>query len=627
MVEIAAPGGNADRRHSDILSTLNSGDHEPQRRAATTTCSYAGTSMATPHVSGVVSLMLSVNPSLTPAQVLSKIQTTARAFPTPGPACNPTPAGLRLQLHHRVVRQRHHRRGGGRRLGCRIPTSSTTLTSSGNPSLAGVSVTFTATVTGTNPTGSVKFNDGGVTIAGCAAIALTGSGNARTAACSTSSLTMGSHAITASYAGDVGNGPSNGMLTQVISPGVPGTATVVANPYGALSVQGATLVGNTISNLQPTVVIQLGSILPPAGAAAEIDFQGLNLAAGSSLTIRSGAPGQLVFLVNTDANGSAIAGVLQAQSGNGAPPPILYVKNRHGFTLYAGGSIDAHSGLGVDTTFNSFTVAQPIVNAGTLDGGSALELVASGITGGGAFRGNAIIVRTFGNANNPVNGAFYLSNGLQLFPSTGNNIALTLNTFGSAAQFMNLHGHGDLSVWMPSAWPPGSVVPPNNQVVAPNGVRAAGVADPSYGGSSLIVQSTGSIALVNGGTNDFVFAGGIVFKAATSIDTAGVLVNQGWTTSGQPFQGTFFEAPQIGSSVGFIQSYTNNLNWVNFSTFPITPVRAFMLVRNGSGTASFVASDGVTPHLNTYSVLINTAALGQCWTCLQNPNPVNMYGP
>jgi hypothetical protein len=38
--------------------------------------------MATPHVSGIASLMLSVNPSLTPAQVLAMIQTTARAFPT-----------------------------------------------------------------------------------------------------------------------------------------------------------------------------------------------------------------------------------------------------------------------------------------------------------------------------------------------------------------------------------------------------------------------------------------------------------------------------------------------------------------------------------------------------------------
>ncbi|HTR56646.1 MAG TPA: hypothetical protein VMM27_00570, partial [Casimicrobiaceae bacterium] len=90
----------------------------------------------------------------------------------------------------------------------------------------------------------------------------------------------------------------------------------------------------------------------------------------------------------------------------------------------------------------------------------------------------------------------------------------------------------------------------------------------------------------------------------------------------------FFEAPVIMSSTGFIQSYTNNLNWVNFSVFPSTPVRAFVLLRNADNTASFAPSDAVTPHLNTYSVLINAAAQGQCWNpCLINSQPVNMFGP
>ncbi len=45
--------------------------------------------MATPHVSGVVSLMLAVNPSLNPAQVAQRLQQTARAFPTgTGADCN-----------------------------------------------------------------------------------------------------------------------------------------------------------------------------------------------------------------------------------------------------------------------------------------------------------------------------------------------------------------------------------------------------------------------------------------------------------------------------------------------------------------------------------------------------------
>ncbi len=80
-IKIAAPGGEmtVGTEANGILSTLNTG---------TTTAStysyqyYQGTSMATPHVSGIVSLMLSLNPNLTPSQVLSILQSTARSFPT-----------------------------------------------------------------------------------------------------------------------------------------------------------------------------------------------------------------------------------------------------------------------------------------------------------------------------------------------------------------------------------------------------------------------------------------------------------------------------------------------------------------------------------------------------------------
>ena len=89
------------------------------------------------------------------------------------------------------------------------PPSTTTLASSLNPSTVGTLVTFTATVTGTNPTGSVAFSSDGNGIAGCSAIALAGSGNARTAACTTSALSQGTHSIVAAYAGDAGNAASS----------------------------------------------------------------------------------------------------------------------------------------------------------------------------------------------------------------------------------------------------------------------------------------------------------------------------------------------------------------------------------------------------------------------------------
>jgi serine protease len=86
LVKISAPGGDGSY---GILSTLNTGTTVP---LVDTYVYYQGTSMATPHVTGVVSLMFSVNPSLTPAQVLQILQSTARAFPS-GSTCNTSICG------------------------------------------------------------------------------------------------------------------------------------------------------------------------------------------------------------------------------------------------------------------------------------------------------------------------------------------------------------------------------------------------------------------------------------------------------------------------------------------------------------------------------------------------------
>ena len=88
-MEIAAPGGG-DGNY--ILSTLNNGTTTP---ATYVYAFFQGTSMAAPHVTGVVSLMVGLNPSLTPAQVSAIIQSTARAFPTgTGRDCTSNLAGV-----------------------------------------------------------------------------------------------------------------------------------------------------------------------------------------------------------------------------------------------------------------------------------------------------------------------------------------------------------------------------------------------------------------------------------------------------------------------------------------------------------------------------------------------------
>jgi len=90
-VDVSAPGGDlfgggvGDKM---VLSTHNDGHDTP---GADSYYHNEGTSMAAPHVTGVVALMFSVKPTLTPDQVESILKRTARAFPQP---CNQCGAGI-----------------------------------------------------------------------------------------------------------------------------------------------------------------------------------------------------------------------------------------------------------------------------------------------------------------------------------------------------------------------------------------------------------------------------------------------------------------------------------------------------------------------------------------------------
>ncbi len=82
-IDISAPGAS-------ILSTLNSGTTVP---GSASYASYNGTSMAAPHVAGVVALMqAAATTALTPAQVESILKSTAR--PLPGACSGGCGAGI-----------------------------------------------------------------------------------------------------------------------------------------------------------------------------------------------------------------------------------------------------------------------------------------------------------------------------------------------------------------------------------------------------------------------------------------------------------------------------------------------------------------------------------------------------
>ena len=119
-----------------------------------------------------------------------------------------------------------------------VTTTTLALTSGSTPAAVGASLTFTATVAGSAPTGDVNFYDG-VTLVSTQAL----SGN--TAAFTTSSLALGTHPITARYVGNTANDPS-------VSPTV---AVQVVNPTDILSFTFAGLPATTISGTNITVTV------------------------------------------------------------------------------------------------------------------------------------------------------------------------------------------------------------------------------------------------------------------------------------------------------------------------------------------------------------------------------------
>jgi hypothetical protein len=131
-----------------------------------------------------------------------------------------------------------------------LTSTTTALTSSLNPSSYGNSVTFTATVApSSGPTGSVTFKDGSTVLS---SQTLNASGQA---AYQTSSLTVGTHSITAAYSGDGAYSSSTSTaVSQVVNQA--STSTSISGPSSSTYGQQVTF----------------NAGVTPAGATGSVQF-------------------------------------------------------------------------------------------------------------------------------------------------------------------------------------------------------------------------------------------------------------------------------------------------------------------------------------------------------------------
>ena len=316
--------------------------------------------------------------------------------------------------------------------------TTTTLASSLNPSGFGQSVTFTASVkVGTTPVteGSVTFREGTTVLAG--PLALDGSGQASFSA----SLALGTHVITADYAGTANFQASAGSFTQTVQPGItvndvfvmegdaPNTVAAVFNvslsaaSTQPVSVSFATQNGTAIagsdyagrsgaitfpagSTSRTVAIVILSDVLNEAdetffvalsGAAngVVVDSQGVGTILNDdplpTLTIRdvtvAEASGPAVFTVALNAPSGRTVTVDFATADGTAVAPGDYVTT-NGTLTFPAGTISRTISVTVnrdgipEPAENFYVVLGNAVNAGLADGLSICTIRRSGELGG-----------------------------------------------------------------------------------------------------------------------------------------------------------------------------------------------------------------------------------------------------
>jgi hypothetical protein len=165
--------------------------------------------------------------------------------------------------------------------------STTALATSVNPVIVGHPVTFTATVTGSSPTGTVQFMDGGGRLGSPVTLA------AGVATLTTSTLAAGTHFLTAVYSGDSANPTStSGVLSEaVLAP----TTTIVTSSLNPATVGQYVTFTGTVTGSRPTGTVHfmdgssnLGAPVALTGNVATLTLSTLSAVTHSITAVYSG---------------------------------------------------------------------------------------------------------------------------------------------------------------------------------------------------------------------------------------------------------------------------------------------------------------------------------------------------
>ncbi len=339
--------------------------------------------------------------------------------------------------------------------------TTTTITSSDNPSVYGESVTFTITVasaTGT-PTGAVSLTDNGSALAG--PLTLDGSG---AATFTTSALSVGTHPLVATYAGDASGTPifnasTSTTLNQVVN--LVGTTTSVTSaPNPSVSGQTVTF---TVKALAADSSALIGSVVLKDGATTLATVTLTNGAGTYSTSALSVGTHNITAAYSGDATHDVSNGA--ATQTVSATPAVPTGSNNAYIRIVQSSEAYTSSDIAIDgaTTFPNVAActAQPYypISAGkhtftvqTPSGGSTIINEALSLTAGQYYTlavvGNsaksitpALLVFHDDNSvasNQAKSRVYHLSDTLGAVQATSGSTTLAANlTFGNATSYTN----------------------------------------------------------------------------------------------------------------------------------------------------------------------------------------------
>jgi len=252
-------------------------------------------------------------------------------------------------------------------------TSTTTLVSSLNPSLSGQSVTFTATVSGFSPTGTVAFTSNTTAISGCSAVTLTAS---LTAVCTTTTLPVGTDTIAANYSGDTNNNPSSNSpgLSQVVNAKWPSTTKVVPslNPstYGQAVTFTATV---TSSGSTPTGTMAFTANSVTISGCSAVTLTGSATAACNTTSLGAGTDSIVATYSGDTTHASSIS------------PTVSQVVNQATLTVTAQNASMTFGGTVPTFTYNMTGFVNGDTQSGATTGAPSVTTTATSTSAPGSY--------------------------------------------------------------------------------------------------------------------------------------------------------------------------------------------------------------------------------------------------